>query len=738
MALPAKSPIRADRVVSNGDFLISSKRPTYSPGLADGAVDSADSLDAALEAPPVHAPPPIAKPPRRPSTTDARKPPLRPEAKAKRPDVSGESGKTESTSATSSDELIVADDAERQERVVRSRDLTACIVSAIVHALTLVALAMFVIPIVTGQDAVTLLSTSFDENGKFEFLEPMEEAAAPEAVLEFDSDDAFEVEPTAPDVELPLPPTPVDEPEAPAAETSSSGVTVGATSEATTVESAVDGITGAILGQLEKGDLLVVWLFDASHSLVDDRERVADRLKPFFDRIEESRAEKSRHQLMNAVVSFGATTRERVPPTKFGPRIVGALKKLPVDESGKENVFASISQCAMSYRKKWKDKALMLVVWTDESGDDARRLEHTIEVCRINKAMVSVVGPSSVLGAQTGLHSYTDEKSKRRFLLPVDRGPDSAQPERLELGYWFAPQVPGFPGRTGLSLPSWYGGDDMKGVASGFSPYALTRLAAQTNGTYTIFDRLEDRGPFRIDTLRDYAPSYESAEAYDEMLRYHPLRKAVMQAVEVTQGEKLAAPETMLFVKRDRRDPTRFERPYMSPGQFASQLKIRKSTMKAKADRMSEAIEQALRHVSKGGDISKPLDELYAKEKSPRWKAWYDLTRGRLLATSVRLEEYRLALDAFTEPGYLGESTNHLILRASQNLRSSQEFQARGAEAERLLMRCLDQNADTPWAYLAQRELANGLGVGAQRVTLRLIRTRGPAARPGSPSLPKF
>ena len=51
------------------------------------------------------------------------------------------------------------------------------------------------------------------------------------------------------------------------------------------VKSAVDGVLKGISGELEKGDLLVCWLIDASISLADDRQVIADRVEPYFRRI---------------------------------------------------------------------------------------------------------------------------------------------------------------------------------------------------------------------------------------------------------------------------------------------------------------------------------------------------------------------------------------------------------------------------------------------------------------------
>ncbi|HEX3872349.1 MAG TPA: hypothetical protein VHV77_18015, partial [Pirellulales bacterium] len=84
--------------------------------------------------------------------------------------------------------------------------------------------------------------------------------------------------------------------------------TAGGIVAATDVNTAVDRITGGLRTELDAGDLLIVWLFDASLSLQDDRQQVAARLEPFYRQLD-GRREQS-HLLMNAAVAFGNTTVE--------------------------------------------------------------------------------------------------------------------------------------------------------------------------------------------------------------------------------------------------------------------------------------------------------------------------------------------------------------------------------------------------------------------------------------------
>lgn len=224
-------------------------------------------------------------------------------------------------------------------------------------------------------------------------------------------------------------------------------------SEATDAGQALGGVLGEIEGRLAEQDLLVVWLFDASLSLNADRRLIADRLRQFFAE-HEGPADARQPLLMNAAVAFGTSPVEVEPATRSGKRIVEAIGRLPNDTSGIENVFTAIKWAVERYHRR--KGHLMLVVWTDESGDDAHHLEAVIQTCTRYKVSVSVVGPTSILGRIYGRQVYVI--GGRGLLLPVSRGPDTPVSERLQLPYWFDTVFPawGEGGGALLShLPGW-------------------------------------------------------------------------------------------------------------------------------------------------------------------------------------------------------------------------------------------------------------------------------------------
>ena len=88
------------------------------------------------------------------------------------------------------------------------------------------------------------------------------------------------------------------------------------------------------------------------------------------------------------------------------------------------------------------------------------------------------------------------------------------------------------------------------------------------------------------------------------------------------------------------------------------------------------------------------------------------------------------------EPGFLEQSTNFAVFVPSLQMRSNSTYRYRAEEAERLLLRCVRENPNTPWALLAERELDYGLGIDVRQFTTSLVIM--PPGKGEQPSLPKL
>jgi hypothetical protein len=322
-----------------------------------------------------------------------------------------------------------------------------------------------------------------------------------------------------------------------------------------------------------------------------------------------------------------------------------------------------------------------------------------------------------MLGRVMGTHVFRDPVSGRTVPLPIERGPDTALPQRLHLPYWYETGLPAwlpgpFAGAGGL--PPWLGGPQLERLSSGFGPYGLTRLALATGGTYTIFDRPADRGPFGLDTMRDYQPDYRRAGFIARDLDQHPLRQAILEVVALSQqSASLEPPPTRFFGTRPDRPGGPWMTVYYPSSRFRTLLRGEMRARRTRAQKTLDELEQLLAPFGPDG-----MEDLYQAETSPRWRAWYDVTRGRLLAMRVRQAEYAKLADLLTRRSAVGPQTNHLLLLPSPDLRGSDDVQSWAREAQRLLQRCVREHSGTPWAYLAQRELDHPLGIDVRQITL--------------------
>ncbi|MEM0926865.1 MAG: vWA domain-containing protein, partial [Planctomycetota bacterium] len=432
---------------------------------------------------------------------------------------------------------------------------------------------------------------------------------------------------------------------------------------------AVSVITNAIEGEMAEGDTMVVWLLDASISLIENRRIVAARMEEFYRSIDSFNTTRKNYTgsslLMNAVVAFGAGSTELVSETRFGGKVCHALNTTPADTTGLENVMTAIQTTAFYYRaKKRRKERMIFVVITDESGDDTLMLEPTIAICRQANIAVHVVGPTAVFGAERGSHLWTaigDQGNPAQFLIPVKRGPDTAFPERAFLPYWHESLLAPW-NQKGIvpatSVP-WYGGPYRERVLSGVGPYALTRLALQTGGTFTILDRAGDGGQFELAAMRDYLPNYGSADQYMASVRGRPIREMVSTTALLTYSQVVDfAPPRMAFMgSRSRFFPYQALFPYIPPATFRARLPVALSAERNQVMRTYEVIEAAL-DAFESQEIDWEYE--YAREESKRWKAWYDLTKGRLLALSVRCQEYDAACNLIA--GNLAPMTNNIVL----------------------------------------------------------------------------
>jgi hypothetical protein len=229
----------------------------------------------------------------------------------------------------------------------------------------------------------------------------------------------------------------------------------GAAGEGTTgAVGAIDRLTHEILLSLEDRKTLVVWMFDQTASLIPQRKAIHDRFDKIYQElgiIEAAGAEEfKKHEdkpLLSSVVAFGkGLTLMTKDPTDSLDELKQAVKSIPNDNSGDENVFSAIREIARTnaeYRyqtasQSEPERNVMIVVFTDEAGSDERMLDEAVKMCRRWTMPVYVIGVPAPFGRRETMMKWVDpdpnfDQSAQWGV--VDQGPESLMLERIKLGF---------------------------------------------------------------------------------------------------------------------------------------------------------------------------------------------------------------------------------------------------------------------------------------------------------------
>jgi len=460
----------------------------------------------------------------------------------------------------------------------------------------------------------------------------------------------------------------------------------GTTGEAAAeIEAALDRVSWEIANHLFERKLLVVWLLDASGSLKGQRAAVAARLRRIYGELgaleEAGRvAARAEQSLLSGVVMYGERTLFVTPePTDKFEAIHDAVQNAPTDPSGVENVFGAVEQVVHRWQKyrTAQGRGILLIVVTDETGDDFERLEPAILTCKRYGARTYVIGPAAVFGRRQAFVPYVAPEDHKTYQLPVDLGPESFTLELPVLPFWFSPSQYEF-------------------LSSGMGPYGLSRLVHETGGVYFLTEMTTSAafapvGAFDQQFLKAFEPDYRfgTPQEYIDDVNRHRLRQAVMRAAELSEKYKPKATPTLEL--------------RVTPQNYLQQL----TDAQKSAAETSYAVDNLL--AAFVGD----LEPEYEKETLPRWRANYDLARGRLLALRVRAQEYNLACAQLKQLGTpdVANKSNHWHFRPSKQFAGGAASRKLAAEAARLLKRVLDEAPNTPWERLAQRELSVPFGI---------------------------
>ena len=454
-------------------------------------------------------------------------------------------------------------------------------------------------------------------------------------------------------------------------------------------QQAMDRITQEIMWMLDKRDVMVIWCFDQSKSMEDDRKEIRERVERVYQELGLSDKANGEH-LLTAVTSFGNGFLNHTPkPTSNPDRIRQAIDSVPNDPSGKEMLCQAVGNAVRLHRDYARGGRyqLVLIVVTDESGDpesNNRYLELAISEAKSANCKTYVLGREAVFGYPYAYMSWRHPQTNRVHWLQIDRGPETAFVEQL--------QTNGFRRRQDA-------------FSSGFGPYEQTRLARETSGVFFMLPSVEsrlvrgnvDKRRYELESLRAYLPDMRSRLEQLEERKNVPLKSLIWQVI-YDLNPYNAQVAKIIEVRMS------FS---LNPAQFVKQARTEQAKAKV-----------YLQYLHRAEIAMQEAAELREKETSPRWQANYDLIYAQIIAYQARIYEYGAYLEGFMRkpkivPLAKGPNTKlvHWDITTRKQLVAESVSQPYIDKATMMFQQVIKNNPGTPWAARAQAELARGFGI---------------------------
>jgi hypothetical protein len=448
--------------------------------------------------------------------------------------------------------------------------------------------------------------------------------------------------------------------------------------EAGEIGAALDQLAREILRHLKDHKLTVVWLFDESTSMQDDQKTIVEK----FDRVSSELKvnvdpnKKAAGALNHAIVGFGQGVDYVLEkPREDIDQIGRAIKKLRIDSTGIENTMRALREVVDHYANLIrKDRKLVIVLVTDESGDDGDGVEEAKQALKKYKVPLYVIGRQSLFGYPYAHHRYMDPVTKDVYYPLIRRGPETADVENYQ---W-----------DGLY-------DRWDEQPSGFAPYELARLTRESGGIYFLlpseeFMRVRQREQaYSSKQLKEYLPEYGNRMSYVERRNLSPLRQAIYAII--MQGKD--------FIYRREFPIDQGEL------QTAARVEGEKATLRLNA---LLDVQNRLEGLAKVRD----------REPEKRWQAHYELMLAQTVAFQVKAFEYRALMESIISapphpkaPPAPDMMITWVVEHTKKPLAPRNVTAKKCADAERLLKAVIAKHPKSPWADLAQDTLDRGFSV---------------------------
>jgi hypothetical protein len=430
----------------------------------------------------------------------------------------------------------------------------------------------------------------------------------------------------------------------------------------------------------------------------DDQKEIRDRIEHVYTELG-LMSKTNSGALETSVCSYGNDPNFRVhtrAPTSARTEIMAAIDDVPLDLSGEEYMCSAVLK-ALQIHRPYAQRArrqLAMIIVTDESGnrnDNDANMERAIQELKNARSRLYVLGREAVFGYPYARIRWQHPQSKRIHWLPIDRGPETAFVEQL--------QIDGYHRRWDAH-------------PSGFGPYEATRMARETGGIFFLLPSLE------TNLVRGEKIKYEMQAAYFPDLRSRPEVKA-----DIDRSPLRTTLEKVIYDLN----------PYKE-----KMAELRVDGFSTDYEPLARQIQQELtkvptllQYLSKAElAVSKLADER-KQESSPRWQANYDLLHAQTIAYQARVHEYGAYMEQFlkdlqayvrnpTDPknkfkpppktkGALVHDDWHV--RGRTQTITGDKIKPYVERSTAMFKQVIQDHPGTPWAARAEAEIRRGFGV---------------------------
>jgi hypothetical protein len=446
----------------------------------------------------------------------------------------------------------------------------------------------------------------------------------------------------------------------------SGGVSTGGFSSGSFSENqAIEQIGKGVRQSLELGPTLVVWMFDRSDSasrLVASTLSSARALHAADDLAAAAKEKK----LIAAVVGFGEKTDLLLdPPTGDADQLKAAFDAVKTEPGSRENTYAALKLVLEKYlplRTKERHEVMVVLV-TDEPGDDLPVLDSAVALAEKNAIPVYALGPSVPLGKAQGAMPEMDPNAKDKRTPAADSYVDD----------WVSSASGGFAGDT---------------LDSGLGPWPLERLCRASGGSYFPVGSLGSNYSSRADrdAMAKYAPQYDTVAAVQASIAENRCRAALAEAAKLPAAKSLQNPQT-------------------------SFPKVGEAEMKRMLDRAQLNAARLEESLDKTYTVLAQAEADRAKLTGLRWQVAYDTALGRAAAAKVRVDGYNAMLAALKRgKNFENPSSTTWLIEPSDTIETGSAMQKLADKAKTYLERVQKEHPGTPWAQAAEQELRMPLG----------------------------